>query len=78
MRNFNVFENLEVLANVLQVLNYFENINQTSNDVILKELDKQNETYLKQILIELKELNKHLKREVQDVWYRKSKRNLQI
>lgn len=58
------FENLEIVANILQILNYYQNISQTSNDIILKELANQNEKYLKTILKEIKELNSNLKGKV--------------
>ena len=46
--------NLETLANLLQVLNYAENKSQSSNDRILYELQKQNTEYLEKILEILK------------------------
>lgn len=57
-------ENLEFLANILQIMSYLELKNQASNDVILQELSHQNDTYLKQILQQLKELNANLKGKV--------------
>lgn len=47
-------ENLNFVANVLQILNYFENLTQNNNDKILKELQKQNKEYLEKILEKLK------------------------
>ena len=57
-------ENLEFLANILQIMSYMELKNQAGNDVILRELGNQNDTYLKEILGQLKELNKNLKGKV--------------
>ena len=53
--------NLEILANILQILSYIELKTENGNDVILEELQYQNDNYLKQILQELKELNINLK-----------------
>ena len=49
-------EQLNFIANMLQVVNYIENSKQTSNDKILQELQNQNKFYLEQILIKLKRL----------------------
>lgn len=57
-------ENLEFVANILQIMSYLELKNQAGNDVILRELSHQNDTYLKQILKEIKELNANLKGKV--------------
>ena len=46
-------EQLNFIANMLQVVNYIENSKQTSNDKILQELQNQNKFYLEQILIKL-------------------------
>lgn len=54
MRNSGI-ELLNILANMLQVLNYAQNIEQTSNEDILKELNRQNKEYLEEILKILKE-----------------------
>lgn len=43
-------QQLDLFADVLQILNYVQNVNQTSNDAILSELQKQDEKFLKQIL----------------------------
>ena len=57
-------ESLEFIANILQILSYMELKNQAGNDIILHELGHQNDTYLKKILDELKELNANLKGKV--------------
>lgn len=49
-------ENLALLANILQIFNYIENAQQTSNDIILQELQKQNKLYLEEILRRLERL----------------------
>lgn len=43
-------DTLAVLANVFQVLNYMENIEQSSNDKIMEELQRQNKEYLETIV----------------------------
>lgn len=60
-------ENLEFIANILQIMSYMELKNQAGNDVILQELGHQNDTYLKKILKELEELNINLKGKVENV-----------
>ena len=57
-------ENLEFIANILQIMSYVELKNQAGNDVILQELGHQNDAYLKRILKELEELNTNLKGKV--------------
>ena len=37
---------LALLANIVQIFNYIENSQQTSNDKIMLELQKQNKVYL--------------------------------
>lgn len=49
MCQMNIFERLSVLANVLQLANYEQNIQQTSNDDLMKELQRQNTEYLTEI-----------------------------
>lgn len=39
-------EQLALLANVVQIFNYIENAQQTSNDRIMMELQRQNKLYL--------------------------------
>ena len=39
-------EQLALLANVVQIFNYIENAQQTSNDRIMMELQRQNKIYL--------------------------------
>lgn len=49
-------ENLEIIANLLQVASYEQNLKQTSNDTILQELQRQNKVYLEEILNRLERL----------------------
>lgn len=49
-------EQLALLANIVQIFNYIENTQQTSNDRILQELQKQNKFYLEEILKRLERL----------------------
>lgn len=49
------------IANILQVVNYIENTQQTSNDIILRELQKQNKVYLEEILNRLERLENEYK-----------------
>lgn len=57
----NFFDTLDVLSNILQILNYWENKQQTSNDKIMKELQHQNAEFLEQILSNQIEILKLLK-----------------
>ena len=57
----NFFDTLDVLSNILQILNYCENKQQTSNDRIMKELQHQNAEFLEQILNNQIEILKLLK-----------------
>ena len=61
MRN-NFFDSLDVLSNILQILNYWENKQQTSNDKIMKELQHQNVEFLEQILSNQIEILKKIER----------------
>ncbi len=58
MLNNNLFnaEQLALLADIMQVANYVENLQQTSNDRILQELERQNKVYLEEILKRLERL----------------------
>lgn len=56
-------EQLALLANIVQIFNYVENTQQTSNDRIMQELQKQNKVYLEEILDRLERLeNAHNQR----------------
>lgn len=56
LNNLNILDRLDVTANILQILNYFENLRQTSNDRILKELQRQNTEYLEKIIKQNEEI----------------------
>ena len=47
---------LALMAKIVQIFNYIENTQQTSNDRIMLELQKQNEIYLEEILRRLERL----------------------
>lgn len=49
----NNLETLEVVANILQVANYFENVQQTSNDKIMLKLEHQDKDYLEKLMAKL-------------------------
>ena len=48
--NNGLLDTLGALGDLLSILNYIENLQQTKNDVIMKELRKQDSVYFKQIL----------------------------
>lgn len=58
MLNNNLFntEQLALMANIVQIFNYIENVQQISNDRLLQELEKQNKVYLEEILKRLERL----------------------
>lgn len=71
-------EQLALLANVVQIFNYIENAQQTSNDRIMMELQRQNKIYLetsikqnKEIIERLQKLEDNLK-EKENVRFKKS------
>lgn len=48
--NNSLLDTLGALGDLLGILNYIENLQQTKNDVIMKELRKQDSVYFKQIM----------------------------
>ena len=48
--NNGLLDTLGALGDLLGILNYIENLQQTKNDVIMKQLRKQDSVYFKQIL----------------------------
>lgn len=48
--NNSLLDTLGALGDLLGILNYIENLQQTKNDVIMKELRKQDSVYFRQIL----------------------------
>ena len=61
MNENNGFFLLNVLANCFQMLDYNLNVTQTSNDVLFKELQRQNKEYLEKIIKQNEEIIKLLK-----------------
>ena len=55
-------EQLALLANVIQIFNYIENAQQTSNDRIMLELQRQNKVYLETSIEQNKEIIERLER----------------
>lgn len=53
-------ERLTMLANVLQIANFIMNVKETSNDEIMKMLEKQNREYLDEILARLDKFEENL------------------
>ncbi len=53
-------ERLAILANVLQIANFIMNVKETSNDEIMKMLEKQNREYLDEILARLDKFEEKL------------------
>lgn len=61
MNDNNGFFLLNVLANCFQILDYNLNVTQTSNDILFKELQRQNKEYLEKIIKQNEEIIKLLK-----------------
>lgn len=55
-------EQLALLANVVQIFNYIENAQQTSNDRIMLELQRQNKVYLETSIKQNNEIIERLER----------------
>ena len=55
-------EQLALLANVVQIFNYMENAQQTSNDRIMMELQRQNKIYLEKSIKQNNEIIERLER----------------
>ena len=58
---YNPYFILSLIANVCQLADFDLNIKQVSNDVLFKELQKQNKEYLQKIISQNKEIIKLLK-----------------
>ena len=52
---------LALLANIVQIFNYMDNLQQTSNDRIMLELQRQNKVYLDEILKRLERLEQYVR-----------------
>ena len=61
LNNLNT-EQLALVANIVQILNYIENAQQTSNDRIMMELQRQNKVYLETSIKQNKEIIERLER----------------
>lgn len=59
-------DQLGLLANIVQIFNYMENAQQTSNDKIMQELQHQNQDYLENIAMRLQEILELLEKEKKD------------
>ncbi len=57
-------EQLGLLANIVQIFNYIENTQQTSNDRIMQELQHQNQDYLEEIANKLNKILELLEKEI--------------
>ena len=55
-------EQLALMANIVQIFNYIENTQQTSNDRILLELQRQNKIYLETLIKQNNEIIERLER----------------
>ena len=60
--SMNIFEKLAILADVLQIANYEQNVLQTTNDDIMKEIQRQNNDFLEDIKDMLKRMDTRLER----------------
>lgn len=60
--NNDVSEKLSFLSDVLQIINTYLNVKQTSSDEIMKELQKQDNVYFESILKQLNNIDKRLER----------------
>ena len=56
-------DQLGLLANIVQIFNYMENAQQTSNDRIMQELQHQNQDYLENIAMRLQQILELLEKE---------------
>lgn len=59
-------DQLGLLANIVQIFNYMENAQQTSNDRIMQELQHQNQDYLENIAMRLQQILELLEKEKKD------------
>lgn len=57
-------EQLGLLANIVQIFNYIENTQQTSNERIMQELQHQNQDYLEEIANKLNKILELLEKEI--------------
>lgn len=56
----NSIDKLALLSNILQIINTYLNVKQSSNDEIMRELDKQNNVFFKTIIDKLEKIENKL------------------
>ncbi len=56
----NSIDKLALLSNILQIVNTYLNVKQSSNDEIMRELDKQNNVFFKTIISKLEKIENKL------------------
>lgn len=56
----NGIDKLALLSNILQIVNTYLNVKQSSNDEIMRELDKQNNVFFKTIISKLEKIENKL------------------
>lgn len=59
-KNNNFFAIWAIMTGILQIMDYDMNVHQTSNDVILQELQNQNKKYLEKIVKQNEEILHYL------------------
>lgn len=61
MLNNQCLDGLAIFSDILQVLNYFENAQQTKNDELMQALERQNKVYLEKIIQQNEQILERLK-----------------
>ena len=56
----NSIDKLALLSDILQIINTYLNVKQSSNDEIMRELDKQNNVFFKTIINKLEKIENKL------------------
>ena len=56
----NSIDKLALLSDILQIINTYLNVKQSSNDEIMRELDKQNNVFFKTIISKLEKIENKL------------------
>lgn len=56
----NSIDKLALLSDILQIINTYLNVKQSSNDEIMRELDKQNNVFFKTIISQLEKIENKL------------------
>ena len=65
----NGIDKLALLSNILQIVNTYLNVKQSSNDEIMGELDKQNNVFFKIIINKLEKIENKLNEIENNRWY---------